>query len=924
MSMTASDILDWLRARVAGQADLHLDSRAVHAGDVYVAVPGANRHGSAFIAQAVERGAVAVLCDDGAELLGDTGVPMLRVPNLQRVLGAVGDRWYGQPSAALSVIATTGTNGKTSVSQWVVQALTSVGKPCAAIGTLGVVWPDGRRETGALTTPDVLSMHRTLARLRDAGAEVVAIEASSIGIVQGRLDGVRIALAGFTNLSRDHLDFHGDMAAYETAKARLFAWPGLSAAIVNVDDAAGARLAHTVPSAATYSLDAASDATIRARDVGTTATGQTFTLVLPGGEARVVTALLGLHNVQNMLLVAGVLHQLGWSVAHVARALAALVAVEGRLEVVAPLPVEPAVDTAVLPLPVVDYAHTPDALMRALQALRPVADARGGRLVCVFGCGGDRDPGKRAQMGRIAGEWADALVITSDNPRSESPNAIIDQIAEGVGMRADVTIEPDRALAILGTLWRAGVQDVVLLAGKGHETYQEIAGERMPFDDREWARLAMLLPTVSAVSTDTRKIGAGELFVALTGPNFDGHAYLDQAAQSGACAAVVAHATPSSLPQVVLGPTGAALLRMGMAWRQRFDLPVIAVAGSNGKTTTKEMVASVLAEWLGTGQSLATAGNLNNEIGVPLTLLRLRAQHRAAVFEVGMNHPGEIAVLAAATQATVALVTNAQREHQEFMHSVEAVALENGAVFEALPTHGVAVYPRDDAHATIWDGQAARADARRSTFSAGGDVYAEHVQPSDAGTRFRLISPSGESDVHLQVAGEHNVRNALAATVACLAAGAPLHIIVRGLEAFQAVAGRLQQQRLADGTWLVDDTYNANPDSVRAAIDVLGRLPGPRVLVLGDIGEVGDNGPAMHEEVGAYARAQGIEVLLTMGQASVAAAQAFGAPARACDSVDEVMVALREARPTSVLVKGSRFMRMERVVKEMLGSGHAA
>jgi murE/murF fusion protein len=922
--MTAATVLDWLREHVSDRADLHLDSRAVRAGDVYVAVPGATHHGSLFIEQAVAQGAAAVLCDDQAGILPSFGVPLLRVPAVQSLLGAVGDQWYDSPSAAVSVIATTGTNGKTSVSQWLVQALTAMGKPCAAIGTLGVLWPDGRREASLLTTPDVLSMHCTLARLRDAGAGVVAIEASSIGIAQGRLDGVRVALAAFTNLSRDHLDFHGDMAAYESAKARLFFWPGLTAAIVNLDDIAGARLAQAVPAAITYSLDPSAGATVYARAVLPTPDGQTFTLVLPRGEARVVTSLLGLHNVQNMLLVAGVLHQLGWSVAHIAGALAALVAVEGRLEVVAPLSIAPLSTAADLPLAVVDYAHTPDALMRALQALRPVADARDGRLICVFGCGGDRDPGKRAHMGRVASGWADALVITSDNPRTESPTAIIEQIAAGVGMRADVSIETDRALAVLGTLWRANSRDVVLVAGKGHETYQEVAGERTPFDDREWVRLAMLLAVVPGVSTDTRKLGQGELFIALNGPNFDGHAYLDQAAQAGACAAVVAQRVANALPQVVLGPTGAALLRMGKAWRQRFELPVIVVAGSNGKTTTKEMVAVILAEWLGQGQSLATAGNFNNEIGLPLTLLRLRPQHRVAVFEVGMNHPGEIAVLAAATNATVALVTNAQREHQEFMYSVEAVARENGAVFEALPTRGMAVYPRDDEHAAIWDAQANQAGVGRTTFGAHGDVYAEQAKPSATGTLFRMITPQGAADVRLQVPGDHNVRNALAATAVCLAAGAPLHIIVRGLEAFQAVAGRLQQQRLANGIWLIDDTYNANPDSVRAAIDVLVRLPGPRVLVLGDMGEVGDDGPAVHQEVGAYAHAQGIEVLLTMGQASVAAVQAFGAPARACGSIDEVMAALRDTQPASVLVKGSRFMRMERVVKELIGGRHAA
>ena len=335
---------------------------------------------------------------------------------------------------------------------------------------------------------------------------------------------------------------------------------------------------------------------------------------------------------------------------------------------------------------VVDYAHTPDALARALAALR-VANARSGRLVCLFGCGGDRDPGKRPVMGGIAAELADSVVVSSDNPRHEVPEDIVRQIMAGVPASADAVEQVDRARAIMQTVWACAPEDVLLLAGKGHETYQDSGGEKLPFDDREWARLALLLPQVATVSTDTRRIGAGELFVALAGERFDAHDYLDQAEARGACAAVVAHPVAGvKLPQLVLGDTRVALMRIGAAWRARYSLPVVAVTGSNGKTTTKEMISSVLAAWKGEANRLATAGNLNNDIGVPLTLLRLRATHRAAVFELGMNHPGEIAQLAAIAAPSVALVTNAQREHQEFMHTVEAVAHENGAAIAACRT----------------------------------------------------------------------------------------------------------------------------------------------------------------------------------------------------------------------------------------------
>ncbi|MVW80796.1 bifunctional UDP-N-acetylmuramoyl-L-alanyl-D-glutamate--2,6-diaminopimelate ligase MurE/UDP-N-acetylmuramoyl-tripeptide--D-alanyl-D-alanine ligase MurF [Bordetella sp. 02P26C-1] len=918
LSQKTAELVDWLRARVAASADLRLDSRDLVAGDVFVACPGGTVDGRDYIARAIEQGAAAVLCEAPAPTDFDADARVLAVADLRAELGALADEWYGRPSAALSVVAVTGTNGKTSCARWVAQALNAAGRPCGTIGTLGAILPDGRSLGGHLTTPDVLTAHRVLAAMRDAGAKVVALEASSIGLDQGRLDGVRIEVAAFTNLTRDHLDYHGSMTKYEQAKARLFQWPGLAAAIINADDAVGARWLQSLPEglAMGYSQKDTT-AAFHVRDLRVTTHGHVFTLVAPGGEAQIVSSLLGEHNVSNLLLVAGVLSRLGWSLGQIAAALAKTRPVEGRLQVVTPL-IGAADSSGQGPLVVVDYSHTPDSLARALTALRGVAQARGGELICLFGCGGERDAGKRPVMGGIAAELADRVTVSSDNPRGESPDAIIAQILSGVPSNASLTVQADRAMAIMQTVWAARTEDVILLAGKGHETYQEVAGVKSPFDDREWARLALLLPRVAGLSTDTRRIGANELFLALAGENFDGHDYLTQAQQAGACAAVVAHPVAEvSLPQIVVGDTRLALMRIGAAWRSRFSLPVVGVVGSNGKTTTKEMISAVLAQWQGESGRLATAGNFNNDIGVPLTLLRLRPEHRAAVFELGMNHPGEIAVLAKMAAPSVAVITNAQREHQEFMHSVEAVARENGMVIEALPDDGVAVFPGDDAHCAIWEEQAGARRVLRFGLQAGLDIYAEDIAATAQGSRCRVVTPAGVADLTLPVPGLHNVRNALAAIGAALAAGATLDDAVRALESFSAVAGRMQRHVLADGSTLIDDTYNANPDSVRAAIDVLAQLPAPRALVLGDMGEVGDNGPAMHREVGEYARSMGIDALYTLGEASRESAAAFGEGAQACASVEEILVALRTLRAASVLVKGSRFMRMERVVKQL-------
>ena len=921
---TVAETVAWLHARVSLTAHLKLDSRDIEPGDVFVACPGLSSDGRLYIDKALALGASAVLFEAPANDAIQTAAadtPMLPVTGLRALLGELADTWYGRPSAALAVVAVTGTNGKTSSVQWIAHALSRNDKPCGTIGTLGAVLPDGRTLGGDLTTPDVLTVHRTLAAMRDAGAQAVAMEASSIGIEQGRLDGVRVALAAFTNLTRDHLDYHGTMERYEAAKARLFNWPGLTAAVVNADDEAGRRLIASMPAgmAMGYSLSDAAEipAAMRARDLQATSQGQIFTLVSPHGEAQIVTRLLGAHNVSNLLLVAGVLYKLGLPFAQIARELAATDPVDGRLQTVETVPVStqtPAGRGG--PLVVVDYAHTPDALSRALTALRAVAVARSGRLICLFGCGGERDPGKRPEMGRIAAELADHVVVSSDNPRTESAESIVEQILAGIPATARADVQVDRARAIMQTIWSASPDDVVLLAGKGHETYQDIGGEKLPFDDREWARLALLLPQVKGVSTDTRRIGTGELFVALVGENFDAHNYLDQAEGRGACAAVVAHAVgDAKLPQLVLGDTRVALMRIGAAWRAQFTLPVVAVTGSNGKTTTKEMISAMLAEWQGEAGRLATAGNLNNDIGVPLTLLRLRTEHRAAVFELGMNHPGEIAQLAAMAAPTVALVTNAQREHQEFMHTVEAVAHENGAAIAALPDDGVAVYPGDEPYSAIWDALAEPRRVLRFGLQPGLDVYAEHILADVGTTRCRVVTPVGVADLVLPVPGLHNLRNALAAIASAIAAGAPLDCAVRALAGFVPVAGRMQHKHLSDGTLLIDDTYNANPDSVRVAIDVLARIAGKRVLVLGDMGEIGDNGPALHAEVGNYAREHGLDALITLGDASQAASAAFGVGAHACASVDEVVAALRGLRPSCVLIKGSRFMRMERVVK---------
>ena len=449
--------------------------------------------------------------------------------------------------------------------------------------------------------------------------------------------------------------------------------------------------------------------------------------------------------------------------------------------------------------------------------------------------------------------------------------------------------------------------------------------------------------TLLRVHSDTRTLRAGDLFVALKGEHFDGNDFLAQAKASGAVAALAERGLDADMPGLRVADTLTALQQLAAAWRARFHLPLIAVTGSNGKTTVTQMIAAILRAWHGEG-ALATAGNLNNHIGAPLTLLRLRQDdstwHRAAVLELGMNHVGEIALLARLVAPTVALINNAQREHQEFMAGVEAVARENGSVISAVGTGGTVVIPADDAYTPLWREMAG---ARRvMTFSAlaalspgaNADVTAAATWQSAAQHwALTLHTPAGITTSTLAVPGAHNLHNALAATASALAAGAPLAAVQQGLAAFAPVAGRSQTVLL---NWqgrpvtLIDDSYNANPDSVLAAIDVLAAMQGPRWLVLGDMGEVGTQGPQFHAEVGARARAVGIEAVWGVGAlcAHLGAHRHFNHRA---DLLAALPAALNTSQAQSVLVKGSRFMKMEQVVQAMKayaderpGAPHAA
>jgi UDP-N-acetylmuramoyl-L-alanyl-D-glutamate--2,6-diaminopimelate ligase len=503
-------ILSELRRSSVTPRELAADSRALARGDLFLAYPGEHTDGRRFIADAIARGAGAVLWErDGFAWPDGLAAPNLAVDGLKRLAGPLAAEIYGRPSEQLWVCGVTGTNGKTSCTQWIAQALGDAGRRTAVIGTLGMGLP-GRLEATENTTPDAVVLQRALARFHRDGAQGVVMEASSIGIDQGRIEGVRFACALFTNLSRDHLDYHGDMERYAQSKMALFAAPALAHAVINLDDALGVRIAAALAGSGVERIGYSASPGVAAasglehwleahdvdpygvdpygvdphgvgsRAIDPAGAGLRFRLESSRGGAPVATSLVGRFNVANVLGVIGVLLAAGLGLEEAALAAARLEPPPGRMQ---------RLGGVGQPLVVVDYAHTPDALDQALGALRELARARGGSLVGVFGCGGDRDRGKRPLMGEAASRHADRLWLTSDNPRGESPPAIIDQIRPGVSVPHAVRV--DRREAIRDAIDAASAGDVVLIAGKGHEPYQEIAGRRVPFSDAQEARDAL-------------------------------------------------------------------------------------------------------------------------------------------------------------------------------------------------------------------------------------------------------------------------------------------------------------------------------------------------------------------------------------------------------------------------------------------------
>ncbi|WP_018151924.1 UDP-N-acetylmuramoyl-L-alanyl-D-glutamate--2,6-diaminopimelate ligase [Leeia oryzae] len=931
--MTNTALIDQFRALTANVNALVIDSREVLPGAAFFALPGEHGDGRDYIPAAIAAGATLVVWEsEGFSWQPDWQVANLGVADLRQAIGWLASEFYGHPAEGMSFVGVTGTNGKTSCTHWLMQAFDLLGRKTAVVGTVGNGFA-GHLTEATHTTPMPIALQQLLRDFKAADAQVVAMEVSSHALEQGRANGVPFSTALFTNLTRDHLDYHGDMAAYAAAKARLFKWPNLKHAVINADDPFSGELltiaeAHQVK-VLTYGI---SQGDIHCSRIAMDLNGLDLDIQTPEGVIRVQSGLIGEFNISNLLGVLGVLLAEGVALADAGKVLGQIRSVAGRMQ---------RVGGQDQPLIVIDYAHTPDALEKALTTLKVVLP-EGGKLYVVFGCGGDRDNGKRPVMGGIAGRIADVVIVTSDNPRTEDASTIVQQVAAGVDENPhEVVIDRHQAIRRAVALAKAG--DIVLIAGKGHEDYQIIGKSKHHFDDVEEACLALLNAPDDTMTTlhvaalavggalrgadvafnhvthDTRAVQPGSLYVARKGAAMDGHALIPQALAAGAVAALVEDipAEGYGCPVIQVANTDLALGRLAAWWRGRFRIPVAAITGSCGKTTVKDMLASVCASAVGAANVVATEGSFNNHTGLPLTLLRLRDNHRYAVIEMGMNHPGEIAYLTQLTRPTVAMVNNAQPVHLEGVGSLDGVARAKGEIYAGLARNGTAIVNAEDAYAPYWKSLNTQHKTVTFGFENADVTVSGECLPLES--HICLHGAQGDFKTTLPTPGKHNVLNAAAVTAVAQALGLADQDIAAGLANYKGSKGRLQQKPARFGGRLIDDSYNANPASMRAALDVLSALDGQRIYVMGGMGELGTDSKALHAGVGEYARGK-VEHLLCWGGDSAEAAAAFGPNGRYFEDFDALLAALDAlvSPDTTMLVKGSRSMKMERVVEHFI------
>jgi len=979
-------------------SSLCYNSKNCHENSLFVAISGLKSDGHDYIPEAIARGARFIVHEKefswGQILNLSPTVTAIKVADSRRALGMLAKNFYRHPSSHLLLIGVTGTNGKTTVTYLLEAIFRAAGFSVGVLGTVNYRFK-GKVLAASNTTPESFEMQRILREMVNDGVTHAVVEVSSHAVDLKRADDCAFDLGIFTNLSPEHLDYHKTMENYFQAKKRFFeevlpAGGKEHRMIVNIDDPWGQRLLKEVAMASlTFGMENECDVTV-----------EEFNLSLEGIKATIRTdeavftvssPLLGRFNLYNILAATAGAVSLHIPERCIRSGIESFKNVPGRLE---------AIGKSGQPRVFVDYAHTSDALKKVLENL---SELKKGKIITVFGCGGDRDRGKRPLMGEVATTFSDLAVLTSDNPRTEDPLVIIREIEMGIhadsirrylpdDLDKDIPekgylVIPDRRTAIEKAISLAGNSDIILIAGKGHEDYQVIGDQRFPFDDREVVRevinrlwtdqhrmenskspLAPLsqrgdggifrnprFPILAGheilkatggtlirgsadrmfhgVSTDSRDMSEGNLFVPLKGERFDGHDFLGAAVRGGAVGLLVQRDAVDNadneefkdIAVIRVDDTLRALGDIAHLWRKRFHAPVIAITGSSGKTTTKEMTAHIAGL---TRKVIKTEGNFNNLIGLPLTIFQINDQHEVVILEMGTNTPGEIGRLTRIAAPDIGLITNIGPAHLDGLGSLDAIREEKGDLFQNMAGEGIAIINRDDGEVGVLDG---RWQGRRITFgmSRDADVSAGNIiTRREQGVIFTLKIGGIGQEITMATVGLHNIYNALAAAAVCHVLGMEHHIICRGLTTFKPLSGRMEVHRLRNGAFLIDDTYNANPASVREALKTLKDLKEGHesTVIMADMLELGERVEEMHEGIGSLMAQTGVGAIFLRGRFSWAVAEGAirgGMPINRIllpEISEEIVTRLKSSLKKGdwVLVKGSRKMRMEEVVQEII------
>lgn len=968
-----------------------IDSREVRSGSLFIALPGSTSDGHDFIDQAVELNCSALLVETGRVKQGayeNRGFCVFETSDTRKVYGLLAEILFGYPSNNMTMFGITGTNGKTSISYLLESVLRESGKQPGVFGTINYRYYDAHgtliRIPSSFTTPEPLLLQETLRKMADSGVDSVIMEISSHGLEQNRIGTLAFDVAAFTNLTRDHLDYHLDMESYFSAKTLLFTdhlKDGGKAVITFSGDNRkwSERLENLCVQngVAVLNCGESGKSDIHPLSVISNLRKSDITFQTPEGPCSFSSPLVGEFNVANLQTTCAMAMASGISVATICGALSSATGAPGRMQQVSVNSNELRLRPAVF----VDYAHTPDALEQILKTVKALPHTT---LYCVFGCGGDRDAGKRPLMGSVAGKYSDIVILTDDNPRSEDSGAILDEVARGLKVPAHkrawlglrdrdergFVVIPDRHQAIAAAIASAGADDIVLIAGKGHEDYQLTSKGKKFFDDSleaaealsAWQLESLLQATdgkrigdvdhgksLGSINTDSRTIQPGDVFVALKGERFDAHDYVEQVAAAGAGCLILEREPETSLsvPVVLVADTEQALgdlARYRRANMKEISTPkVIGITGSSGKTTVKEMCAAIFCEqWpeqadAPSARVLKTEGNFNNLIGLPLSLLPVSPKHRAVILEMGMNASGEIARLTEICNPDIACIVNVHGAHLQGLGDIEGVARAKAELFQGCGPETVLVVNGDDPRVVAVAGSC---EQRKIFFgfssdsSQSLDVYATHMKTgNEEDLSFMLHVKDQEQQVVLQVPGAHNISNALAAAAIAVAAGIDIRLIGAGLSAFRPTDRRMQILDGPAGSRVINDTYNANPESMKAGLATLCELgSGTRVAVLGDMLELGADSEALHRKIGESVADYEIDFLGVLGE--FAASTAKGAIEQGMDQKRVHVFSDKEGclswmkwlistgdikSGTYILVKGSRGMRLENLVEQLIG-----